>query len=98
MGLEIFKQSISDFRIYMPVYGRTPLPTFHECHDLLTQVSLKVFEIIRQPSRGRLVTIHEAITAVRQEIKSEKNLRPSGNPRKRHGEINNRRNATYRAT
>lgn len=88
---KVFQRSVS-----VPVYRRTPLPTFHECHDLLTQVSLKVFEIIRRPSRRRPVTIHEAVTTVRQEINPERNPRPSGNPRKRHGEINNRRNATYR--
>lgn len=69
------KQSISARRIC--VYRRILLPTFHECHDLLTQVSLKVFEIIRRPSCGHPVTIHEAVTAVRQKIKPERNLRPS---------------------
>lgn len=64
------KQSISTRRIC--VYRRILLPTFHECHDLLTQVSLKVFEIIRRPSCGRPVTIHEAVTAVRPEDKTGK--------------------------
>jgi hypothetical protein len=90
------KRSISSRCISGVSTGRTRLPTFHECHDLLTQVSLRVFEIIRRPCRGRPVTIHEAVTVVRREIKPTRNPRASGNPRKRHGEINNRRNATCR--
>jgi len=86
---------ISRAKYFKPVYLRyLRFLTFHDCHDLLTQVSLRVFEIIRRPSRGHPVTIHEAVTVVRREIKPVRNPRASGNPRKRHGEINNRPNAT----
>lgn len=81
MGLEIFQAKYLSAR-RICVYRRILLPTFHECHDLLTQVSLKVFEIIRRPSCGCPVTIHEAVTAVRQKIKPERNLRPSWWPTK----------------
>lgn len=86
-------------KVFQPAY--LCLSTGTHCFPRSTSamtcwLRLKVFEIIRWSSRGCPVTIHEAVTAVWQKIKPKRNLRPSGNPRKRHGEINNRRNATYR--